>query len=103
MRRRHSKVPVEARAEPFDDPCTLESYCIGYLLRFKDGGSILFQTDWDFPCLASNFGWVPCRECGDTDGTVDCPHRTVDEMMAEAIAYLDEHIGDTIENPGYEG
>lgn len=80
--------------------CELEQYSIGYLLRFEDGETRLFQTDWDFPGLASLFGWAPC-DCGMTDGTVDCPHKTVDQMLGEAQEYLDAHVGDVTLDPGY--
>ena len=64
--------------------------------------SLLIQTDWDYPGVAGTFGWVPC-ECGRTDGTVDCAHKTTAEMVASAQEYLDE-IADSdvsVEDPGY--
>ena len=45
------------------------------------------KLDWDFPGLASTFGWTPCP-CGTTDGTIDCEHRTAGEMIAEAHDFL---------------
>jgi hypothetical protein len=71
-----------------------------FLVRAEDGREILVQTDWDFPSVASTFGWTACP-CGHTDGTVDCAHRTVGEMIAEAREFLDEHIGSTADDPGY--
>lgn len=71
-----------------------------YLLVAEDGRDILVQTDWQYPSVASSFGYVPC-ECGATDGTVNCSHKTATQMISEAQDYLDEHIGDTIEDPGY--
>jgi hypothetical protein len=62
--------------------------------------SVLIQTDWEFPGLASNFGFIPC-ECGFTDGTVDCGHKTASQMIADATFFLDSHIDDIIEDPGY--
>lgn len=59
----------------------------------------LLQTDWDYPGVASTFGWTPC--CQETDGTVDCPHKTATEMINEAYEYLLEHVGDEVEDPGY--
>lgn len=64
------------------------------------GREILVQSDWDFPGLASNFGWSTCR-CGATDGTVDCAHRTAREMIADARDFLTAHVGDTANDPGY--
>lgn len=70
-----------------------------------DDRTVLVQTDWDFPGLAASFGFVPC-DCGATDGTVDCLHKTATEMITEAIDYLDalcESADDRrfIEDPGY--
>jgi hypothetical protein len=80
---------------------TLESGEFGtYLLKAEDGQDVLIQTDYDFPGIASSFGWVSCK-CGFTDGTVDCKHKTASEMIEDAGKYLDDHIGDTIEDPGY--
>lgn len=60
----------------------------------------LFQLDWDFPSLASMFGFVPC-ECGKTDGTIECEHKTPYEMIASAREFLDGHCGDVVEDIGY--
>ena len=54
-----------------------------YLLTAEDGREVIFQSDWDYPGLASHFGYVPC-ECGTTDGTVCCQHKAVHEMIAAA-------------------
>lgn len=75
-----------------------------YLLINEDTGKdILIQTDWDYPGIASSFGWCPCKKCGDTDGTVDCAHRTASEMIQEAREYLDMCCDDpiTVDDPGY--
>ena len=64
--------------------------------------TVLVQTDWDYTGVASTFGWVPCRKCRATDGTVDCEHRTASEMIADARAYLDRIAGRKfVEDPGY--
>ena len=73
-----------------------------YELESESGESVLFQTDWDFPGTASSYGWQAC-ECGETDGTIDCAHKTASEMIGQAADYLDEHIGDVIDDPGYFG
>lgn len=49
----------------------------------------LIQSDWDYPGVASALGFVPC-ECGATDGTIDCPHKTAAEMIGAAYDYLEE-------------
>jgi len=46
-------------------------------------------------------GWVACSQCRDTDGTVDCEHRTALEMITDATNFLDEHTGESFEDPGY--
>ena len=64
--------------------------------RKKNPESLLFvQSDWDYASLASRFGWVPCK-CGATDGTIDCKHRKVNEMLSDAYDFLCEHEGDVI-------
>ena len=66
--------------------------------------TVLVQDDWDRPGLASSFGWTPC-DCGETDGTIDCAHKTAGEMITEATEYLDslDHLSDSayVEDPGY--
>jgi hypothetical protein len=74
----------------------------------EDELGILVQTDWDYPGTASTFGWSPCTECegdckGITDGTVDCAQKSASAMISEAGEYLDEHIGDIADDPGYFG
>ena len=71
-----------------------------FLLETRNGDSHLVQTDWDYPGLASSFGWTPC-DCGTTDGTIDCDHRTASEMIAEARAFLEANEGMVIDDPGY--
>ena len=71
-----------------------------FYLVAQDGRKRLVQVDSDFPILASIFGWSPCP-CGATDGTIDCDHRTADEMIAEAGDFLRAHAGDTTDDPGY--
>lgn len=67
------------------------NFCFGL---YRGGVCLEFaQSDWEYPALAGMFGWVPCPECGDTDGTVDCEHRTVDEMLAGAFDYLEARDG----------
>ena len=83
-------------ANPDNAPC-----CIA--LEADDGRSVLIQTDWDWPGVASSFGWRPCEQCDTTDGTVDCAHKTASVMISEARAFLDEHEGETIDDPGYFG
>lgn len=60
-----------------------------YLIVNTDTGEdILVQTDWDYPGVASSFGWG--GETGDPE--VDIP---------AAQEYLDENIGVEAEDPGY--
>ena len=71
------------------------------VIDLETGEDILIQTDWDYPGVASTFGWSPCHS--ETDGTVDCPvcGKTASEMITEAADYLDNHLGDEVEDPGY--
>jgi len=56
-----------------------------YLIEDMDTGEdILVQSDYAFPSIAMTFGWS-----GD------------EEDIEGAIAFLDDHIGETAEDPGY--
>ena len=80
----------------------LEYGDFGYFkLVAEDGSSILIQSDWDYAHLARNFGWQPCPHCKATDGTIDCEHRSASAMIAEAAVFLDDHVGERFEDPGY--
>lgn len=70
----------------------------------ETGEDFLIQTDYDYPGIASTFGW-PGHEHGETDGTVDCPvcGKKAMEMINDAQKWLDDHIGATVEDPGYFG
>ena len=70
------------------------------ILGEEESHVMLIQSEMDFPGIASTFGWIPC-ECGETDGTVDCKHRKVADMICEAIEYLDNHIQMMVDDPGY--
>lgn len=90
----------------------------GYLVmrapfdKYDEKNTILFQSDWDFPGLASTFGWVIptvseesvyCQHEG-TDGTIDCPRcgLKAGEMISEAADYLNGILDDKeVEDPGY--
>lgn len=72
--------------------------------------SILIQTDWEHPSIASTFGWsirdVQCNTRCDhrhTDGTVDCPDcgLSAGEFISAAAEWLDDNIGETADDPGY--
>lgn len=80
----------------------------GSIDMHDESNAVLVQTDWDFPGLASAFGWSPCTGCargceGSTDGTVECADRRVDDMIADARAHLDACAADgtRVEDPGY--
>jgi hypothetical protein len=61
---------------------------------YDDKNTVLIQSDWDFPGVASMMGWTPCKDCGDTDGTVDCAHKTATQMISEARDFIREHAGE---------
>lgn len=87
---------IRLNADPWSAPG-----CV--LIENDDGRSLLIQTDWDWPGIASTFGWSPCHDR--TDGTVDCPEcgRTAFSLIQEARQWLDEHDGESVEDPGYFG
>lgn len=62
----------------------------GYLVVNDDGRNLLFNFDWDYPSLASNFGW-PYQDSNED----------ISEQIKQAVEWLDDHIGDTAEDPGY--
>jgi hypothetical protein len=71
--------------------------------------TVLVQTDYDFPGVASSFGWSIaydgglCCEHDGTDGTVDCPEcgRSAGAFIGAASEWLDYHDGAEVEDPGY--
>lgn len=76
--------------------------CIAEIVNCdNEDETVLIQTDWDFPGVATTFGWVPCDKCRETDGTVDCAHKTASQMIAEAGEFISDHYGDTVDDPGY--
>ena len=59
----------------------------------KDGAATTYvQTDWDYPGVATSMGWQAC-DCGSTDGTIDCAHRTASEMISGAFDWIEAHEG----------
>ena len=81
-----------------------------------NGIDLIVQTDWEYPSVARTFGWDMREsqvmnahyygqvcEHSSTDGTVKCAEcgLTPSTFIADAASYLDEHIGDTAEDPGY--
>jgi len=84
-----------------DEPCGHPDKCQCHGICEEPTCSQLIQTDWDYPSVASTFGFVPCDECSKTDGTIDCQHKTASEMIAAAADWLCESIGETAEDPGY--
>jgi hypothetical protein len=83
----------------------LERVQFGYFLvvNVDTGEDLLVQGEFDFPPLASTFGWSTCHPC--TDGTINCHEcgATPGELISSAVDFLDDHIGDTAEDPGYFG
>lgn len=68
----------------------------------KEREEVFIQSDYDFPGIASGLGeFKPCHECDLTDGTIDCEHKTVDDMISEARKFLSEHAGKIFSDPGY--
>jgi hypothetical protein len=86
------------------------------LRKHEDPETILVQTDWDLPGIASSFGWsltsvqVPGRKRGpkrcdhrSTDGTITCKECGADAGMFidAAREWIDSHDGKTAQDPGY--
>ncbi len=68
--------------------------------RNEDSTTLFVQTDWEYPGIASAFGWQSCH-CGLTDGTVSCDHKTASDMILDAQDYLNKHIGKVVKDIGY--
>lgn len=80
--------------------------------------SILVQNDFDYPGVASLFGWsirevqvmqaryygVSCDHSG-TDGTIKCPDcgLVANTFIEAAGAWLRDNNGVTVDDPGYFG
>lgn len=88
----------------------LDADCYGAVCKILQGSdSILVQTDYDAPGVASTFGWdisqvgsSNCRHRG-TDGTIDCKEcgTTASAFIAAAIDFINDHDGDEVDDPGY--
>jgi hypothetical protein len=103
-----------ARGIPAYLVCQIDEETGVYLT--DDDHSMLVQTDWDFPSLASAFGWSmrnvqsedvahatsPCRHSS-TDGTITCGDckLTAGDFINSAREWLDENIGKIVEDCGY--
>ena len=82
------------RVQLIQGPEGSPNFCFG-LYDVEGNDCVQFvQSDWDWAGLASTLGWKPCEECGFTDGTVDCEHRAVSEMLSSAYDWLAEHDGE---------
>lgn len=91
-------------SNPDDAPCCLK-------IVAEDGRDLLIQTDWDFPGVASTFGWSPAsvqkpgRDCdhSQTDGTIDCPACGLEagDFISNARQWIDDHDGASVDDPGY--
>lgn len=60
---------------------------------YSETDSVLIQTDWDFPGVATSMGWPGCHD--GTDGTIECPEcgKPANEMIAEAYDYIADNAG----------
>jgi hypothetical protein len=91
----------------------ISGYIVTLLGTDKD---TLVQTDYDYPSLASTFGWdmretqvmnagyygVLCTH-SQTDGTVNCPQcgLTPTTFINDADTFLSDNLGAIAEDPGY--
>ena len=80
---------------------TVESHGCYEISNTDDDETILVQSDWDYPSLAHTFGWTGICECGETDGTVNCSHKSASDMIDGAREYLDTYEGEMVEDPCY--
>lgn len=86
----------------------------GFILIHEDSRELLIDTDWDYPGVASAFGWSPvCAQViekgtcnhSSTDGTVKCQECGAGPSLFidSAHAFLNEASdnGTEVEDPGY--
>ncbi len=111
---------IKLIARPSNAPC-----CV--LIQNDDGRDLLIQTDYDFPGVASTFGWstahlrrkptidigqmLPdeiaklnvCDGASFTDGTIDCPTcgKSALSFINEAREWMNANDGATERDPGY--
>lgn len=79
----------------------LDSVQVGYTITNLDTGkSIYYQTDYDYPRLVSELGGNVMCDCGETDGTVDCPHKTASDMITAADDWLFDNDGLEVDGRG---
>ena len=78
----------------------LEADCGTFLLLAEDGRTILVQVDWDFPGVASTFGWSP-RSSPMTDDTGTLAEKSLSTVIGDARDFLHERAGSTADDPGY--
>lgn len=91
--------------------------CVCKILQAgRESQSVLVQTDYESPSVASSFGWsirsvqnetdrrygVICDH-QHTDGTIDCPACGIkaSAFIAAAQEWIDENDGIEAEDPGY--
>jgi len=62
-------------------------------------GTFTAHSDRDIPMLADMLRARIVCHCGTTDGSIDCEHRTVSEMIESAYDFLYERVGQTFYLP----
>jgi hypothetical protein len=87
---------------PYDHRHTGDFEIVG-LKNGTEIGSFRVSLDCDYPKIAEIFGCHAICDCGSTDGSVDCDHKTASQMIGEAFSFLDDNIGAiSDETFGYE-
>lgn len=70
----------------------LKAPLVGY--EITDGNvSCFISDDWDYPMLAGALGAGIVCDCGRTDGTIDCEHKTASGMIEDAANWLWDNLG----------
>jgi hypothetical protein len=84
--------------------------CPGCVCKIlNESRSILMQSDYEAPSVASSFGWsvktVRRRGCSHdgTDGTIDCKicGVTASQFIKSAQDYIEANDGKSVDDPGY--
>lgn len=92
--------------------CNHPNFCFEILPAEGKREGVFVQSDWDYPGVASTFGWSlrsVQRESGPkcchygTDGTVACPDcgMLAGDFIRAAYDYLCDNDGAEADDPGY--
>jgi hypothetical protein len=73
-----------------------------FILRNLETNQVIkIQSEDEYCSAARYFGWSACKKCDMTDGSVDCKHHKIKEMISDAKKWLEAKIGEITDDPGW--